>query len=917
MKAIYLLGILILFAINGRAQVFEYVQTLNPDTISNTSLDQSFCVDVGTFSDLSVVQVGSFKDTIDLDPGPSNVLAYSTTYAVFIQKLDSSGNLIWAKTIDADLAFHVEIDALDNIYVIGAFSDTVDFDPDPVASHTLIGGSGNTSGFFLKLNSMGDFIWVRAISHVGIGVTSTSFSDAKVDHAGNIYAIGNFAGTIDFDPGPGVVSAYTPVMLSRTYIVKLDSSGNFSWARTNTAEDLHMRGFAVDSMQNVYIAGLFQGTVDFDYGSSSYNVTAPFSQGAFLQKLDINGDFVWTKTLTDNVVMSFASVVDDAQNIYWGGVYQGSIDANPGSGTFFLATPPSPFQNLFTIKLTNAGNFIWAKSYGTSYYGGSVKLRMTKDRNQNIYTAAPLNDFMDLDPGTATHTTTTNTGSFVQILDSAGSYVNGLSYAGYFGNIAVSKKYEIYMNGDFIGVVDFDPDPLIDVNITCPYSSSSGYLLKLSQGGCPGFHVSIDSLIEASCAGNGIVFTHAVGGLPPYHYEWETTPIVTDSTFVFDDTSGVYKVNVTDSLGCIAQRWIHLSAPLTLTDFDAQVNLIATPVRIGFQANANIYAGNSGCLPATGQIKFRFSDTSLISYDSIVPVPDFISGDTLIWNYTGLIYGESILNKVYFHPSTLASFGDSLLFYSWITPTAGDINTSNNSISKTQIIINGYDPNIKSVYPQGDCPQHYVLKDQTMTYTVQFQNTGNADAINIYIIDSLDSDLDLSTLQILDKSHDLITEVLPGNILKFVFNDIYLPDSASNEPASHGHVIYTIDQNPSLPDGTMLTNTAYIYFDSNPAIVTNTVFNTVVDEIPACALSVNETPQEQNSLVVYPNPATQTITVISKGNLGEAITIYDVYGRLIKQLYTSSHITTIDINGFSDGVYVIHCSNQTSKFIKR
>ena len=97
-----------------------------------------------------------------------------------------------------------------------------------------------------------------------------------------------------------------------------------------------------------------------------------------------------------------------------------------------------------------------------------------------------------------------------------------------------------------------------------------------------------------------------------------------------------------------------------------------------------------------------------------------------------------------------------------------------------------------------------IANNQNMTYTIRFQNTGNSVAYDIYILDTLDSDLDISSLQTIGSSHTMTTEILSNNVLKFKFNNTNLPDSNANEPLSHGYLIYKVGQYPNLSIGTKI-----------------------------------------------------------------------------------------------------------------
>src|SRR5690606_2721585 len=136
-------------------------------------------------------------------------------------------------------------------------------------------------------------------------------------------------------------------------------------------------------------------------------------------------------------------------------------------------------------------------------------------------------------------------------------------------------------------------------------------------------------------------------------------------------------------------------------------------------------------------------------------------------------------------------------------------------------VLASYDPNNKLVLPTGIGPEGFVSPETELTYTINFQNTGNYPAEDIYILDTLDQDLDVSSIQILGASHNIMTPYLHGNTILFDFEDIWLADSVSNEPESHGFVTYSIKTKPGLAQGTQIKNSASIYFDYNLPVLTN------------------------------------------------------------------------------------------------
>ncbi len=209
-----------------------------------------------------------------------------------------------------------------------------------------------------------------------------------------------------------------------------------------------------------------------------------------------------------------------------------------------------------------------------------------------------------------------------------------------------------------------------------------------------------------------------------------------------------------------------------------------------------------------------------------------------------------------------------------------------------------YDPNDKLVNPNR--PDSLALLGQQLTYTLRFQNTGNDYAENVVVTDTLSELLDLSTFKILDTSHpDVLTvENNKDNpyIIDFRFDNIFLLDSTTNEEASNGHVMFSISPIDGLDIGTEINNTGFIYFDFNPAVVTNTTGTTYVDMFP----TVSTDNQEILTFTkVYPNPADGIFYIDTDIN---SIKAYTIEGRLIREVYNSS---SIDLSGNPAGNYIL------------
>ena len=197
-----------------------------------------------------------------------------------------------------------------------------------------------------------------------------------------------------------------------------------------------------------------------------------------------------------------------------------------------------------------------------------------------------------------------------------------------------------------------------------------------------------------------------------------------------------------------------------------------------------------------------------------------------------------------------------------------------------------------------------------LTYTIRFQNTGNANAENIYILDTLDNNLDLSTFQLLSTSHKSFVQILDGGIAKFNFPDINLPDSFANEPLSHGYVQYKISLKNGLSIGMQIHNTAYIYFDFNVPVVTNTTSNTIDQKNVIL-------PIENTKLVnVYPLPFSKEFTIEGE-IISSPFSIVDIYGREMINGIVKDVRAHLNTENWTNGIYFLRIENKHGVIVKK
>jgi hypothetical protein len=245
--------------------------------------------------------------------------------------------------------------------------------------------------------------------------------------------------------------------------------------------------------------------------------------------------------------------------------------------------------------------------------------------------------------------------------------------------------------------------------------------------------------------------------------------------------------------------------------------------------------------------------------------------------------------------------------------TTGFLNSFSNDYGNNAVSLDctqnvgSYDPNDKNATPEGWGTPNYILQNAPINYKIRFQNTGTDTAFNVVIRDTIDVDeLDITTIQFGASSHNYQASILGQNIIKFTFNNIMLPDSNVNEPASHGFVEFSIQQKIDNPFGSLIENSAAIYFDNNAPIITNTVFHTV-GQLPFVVKTDNTLPSAETiALTVYPNPFLQkaTFELSDKTPRNLDFTVFDAMGRIVhQQHFNQVHQFEYYRNGLASGLY--------------
>ncbi len=337
----------------------------------------------------------SFGATIDMDPGAglANFTSVGFSSSV-IAKYDANGNYIWGfmlASLSSSGISAIETDAANNVYFTGSYHGTVDFNPSPTVTTNLV-SNGNSDIFFAKYDANGNYLFAKSF---GAGAFDTGFF-IELDGSGNIFVSGYYRLTVDFDPGPGTANITAVGTLNDIFFAKYDAAGNFLWARSlgSTSNDIP-GGISIDPTGNVIVAGGFNGTVDFDPGGGTVNLTAN-GRDAFFAKYDVNGNYVWAKSIgSTGTETAYAITGDGSGGFYLTGEFSVSVDFDPDAPVFNLTAIQS--TDVFIARYTSAGSLVHAGSMG----GASSELPFDialVDAN-NILITGYFQTTVDFDPG--------------------------------------------------------------------------------------------------------------------------------------------------------------------------------------------------------------------------------------------------------------------------------------------------------------------------------------------------------------------------------------------------------------------------------------------------------------------------------------------------------------------------------------
>lgn len=463
--------------------------------------DQELVTAVGSDFQFNVFSAGTFAGTHDFDPGPgvAQLSALPSVADQFVVKYRSNGTFAWAKDFDASSGIVPNAIAGDNngnVIIAGEFYGTVDFNPGPGTMN--ISANGNPSdGYLCQLDSLGNLNWAFAISSAG----QEYIKDIVVDSVGNIYCVGNFQNTIDFDPGPGNTSLSPSLTAEGTFVAKYSAAGALLWAgQIENQPGGSGIGFSlhINNAGDVLLGGEFWGQVDFDLGAGIHLATASgFNSESYVLQFTPAGTFSQLITFGGSSSNDFINDITTDENgtIYCSGCFNGTVDLAPGTQIVNHVTGGS--YDVYLVAISSTGNYMWSNTFGNTFDSGETNLVYSQASGLHLTGFFAGNLDFDPGPGSFNMAGASPSEAFYARYTASGSFITATELGDWCYDLQTDKFGALYFGGQYSSFSNLDP-----ITSTVPISPvgyADGYTVKLCAANqtnedyyfCPGDSVFV------------------------------------------------------------------------------------------------------------------------------------------------------------------------------------------------------------------------------------------------------------------------------------------------------------------------------------------------------------------------------------------------------------------------------------------
>ncbi|MCP4440059.1 MAG: T9SS type A sorting domain-containing protein [Aureispira sp.] len=846
---------------------FKWVKNVETHGITNTS---SFSHHLLLDPQGQPCLVGLFSGTPDFDPSAANYTLSSTVNSFqggpFVQKLDTSGNLLWAKEImnnGGDLELKgAAIDNAGNIYTAGSFDGIFDFDPD-TSVYTINTGSFSITDLYIqKLTPDGSFTWAKSLVNPGSSGIDNIYG-IEVDAVGNVYIIGDFNGQIDMDPSTGThILTYLSQFSTGwdDFLLKLNTDGEFEWAKQWSAQEfsypspsssIRLNVVDVDILNNVYVGGNYNMRVDLNPHAAVDTFTSPglLSGNGFIVKLNGAGDYLNVKhNVVEQHLLSNPSVgysptinameIDELGNIYTGITFQDTIDVYVGSNK--VAVGSKGEYDVIALKLQQSGIY------------GKIFQDFNQDCTQNISEVGLAERRLIIQPGNLVAQTNA---VGVWSLDSLanGTYTVTVDTSGSWNPTCPITQTFVVTNPDSLvivpsfGFISTAPCPAPNVSIQAPilrpgFSNQRVYVQVCNEG------IGTDLIDSAYVIVELDSLLLPQSGSLPYTSLGNNQYQVNIIDSIYPAECVNFWLDCDLSINAVLGQSLCVKAELYPVDNCALDTVPALPN--GLSACNTPYDNSHIILRGVcvyDTIKYTVINAGSGDMTCFAPVRLYIDGQYILLDSVQLMSGQDTIFAFVGDGRTWRLEVDQHPLHPGSSQPSSTVELCGNASNWTPNLVNvlpqddadpvrdifcgvvtgSFDPNDKTGFPLGITNNHNIDQNQDLEYRIRFQNTGTDTAFTVIIRDTLPMELDIFSLREGAASHDYVFRMHGPRVLEWVFPNIMLVDSVANEPESHGFVSFKVKQNQDLPIGTTIENNAGIYFDFNAPIITNKTLHTI------------------------------------------------------------------------------------------
>lgn len=861
-----------------------------------------------------------------------------TTKAAFLVKFNASGVRLWGTYYgNKEKSYDCAVDPLGFVYMAGSAKSTTGI-ATPGSHQPNLTGIHNLDGFLVKFNPAGVRQWA---TYYG-GLYEDEITGCKTDASGNVYVAG-YTCSPSFIATSGTHKPFYFTMdttLRDGFVAKFNNSGVRQWGTyygANPTNDI-INDLDLDASGNIYITGFTQSSTDI--ATPGTHLTNYHVNDAFLAKLNSTGNRIWGTYQGYNAGfdVAYTCAVDLSGNVYIGGYTEYCSDSisTPGAHQDSCEyVSYSSNSGLLTKFNGTTGLVMWSTIYGGDSL--TVVYDCFVDNMNNIHIAGST---QSKNPGVIatpfahqfTHGGGTGDDGFIAGFTSAGVRIYGTYYGGSDVQVPSDVIKGICMDNSgsymYIAGTALAADNIASPGSHQPAKGSTLYtdafIAKFcidanmirgklfddynTNGIFDGTDVPITNFGIMTSLG-GFALTNSTGD-----YEILSLPSTTHTIYPSAAIPHRTPVPTTHSA-------VFPATPTGIIDSGNDFALSTSPgirdLVVTISSNPDIEPGKyrvyvityknvgTDTIPS-GTIDFTHDNVMILGTTTPLPVSYVTS--TVTWNYSALAPLETRTIKVTMFDPTTDVIGRVATSSALGNPVATDAVPADNSASINQTVVAPYDPNSKIVMPAGNLhPTTFISAGLPLDYIINFQNLGTDTADVVKVVDTLSSNLQIGTFEMIGASHPYTVSLSPTGVVTWMFYNIKLPHAAVNEPDSKGLIHYRIKPKSTLVIGDKIKNKAYIYFDYNPAIITNEVENEVN---MTSSLAVNL--PAQNNIKVYPNPNNGTFNLENAYGL---VQITNVLGAVVWQNEVNTPLQSIDVKHLPKGVYVLHHKQNKVKLV--